>query len=135
MRKYGEQNGKNRPANKREPVGESYEAPFVGYINVALSDEQKGAYAKWAASASFWDTFEAVVADGVNIAVKIDPKGTGYLASATQRRVSSPNAGCCVTARARDAQTAMGRLLFTLAFLSRAEKWTDLQPLADPDRW
>lgn len=132
---YGDRKGKNKPASERRGVGESYEAPFVGYINVTLSDDQKGAYEQWASSASFWDMFEASVADGVQISTKLDPKGTGFLASATQRRVSSPNAGCVVTARARNAQTALGRLLFTLAYLSHAEVWTDLQPLADPDRW
>ena len=134
-RGYGSQNGFDKPAPKQGKVGESYDAPFRGYVNVNLSDEQKAVYDTWAVSSSFWEQLQASVEDGVNLALKLDPKGTGYLASATQRRASSPNAGLVVTARARDAATAWGRCLFILAYLGRKERWEDTQPIADPDRW
>jgi hypothetical protein len=75
------------------------------------------------------------VGDGVNLSLKLDPKGGGFLASATQRRADSPNAGLVVTARGRDAATAWGRCLFCLALLGHKERWEDTQPLANPDRW
>jgi len=116
-------------------VGESYDAPFRGYINLNLSDDQKRAYARWVETASMWEQLEASAADGVHLAVKYSPKEACFLASATQRRVASPNAGLVVTARGKDATTAWGRILYILAVLSKDVKWEATQPMADPDRW
>lgn len=135
MSGYSSKNGKDKPAAKSGAVAEKYDAAFRGYVNLNLSAEQKATYDKWASSASLWEVLEAQVADGVNLSLKIDPKGTGFLASATQRRSGSPNAGLVVTARGRDAATAWGRVLFCLALLSHKERWEDTQPVADPDRW
>lgn len=133
--KYGDQNGKDKPAREPGKVGTSYDAAFRGYINLNLSEAQKAAYDTWAGSASLWEALEFHTGDGVNLSLKLDPKGAGFLASATQRRVSSPNAGLVVTARGRDATTAWGRVLYCLTVLSHSERWEDTQPLANPDRW
>jgi hypothetical protein len=117
------------------PVGSVYDAAFRGYINLNLSPEQKASFEAWSQGSSPWDVLEAQVADGVNIALKLDHKGGVFLASATQRRVGSPNAGLVVTARASEAGKALSRLLFCLVILSHQERWEDVQPLADPDRW
>lgn len=132
---YGSQNGVDRPPVSSGGVATSYDAPFRGYINVQLSDAQKATYEQWCASASYWETLEFSVADGINVSLKIEPKSGGYIASATQRRAGSPNAGLVVTARGKDASTALGRVIFILAILSHAERWEDIQPLANPDRW
>jgi hypothetical protein len=116
-------------------VGEGYDAEFRGYINVELSANEKEGYADWAASEAYWSVLAVEVGDGVNVSLKIDPKNEGYIASATQRRVGSVNAGLVVTARAKDPATALGRLLYTLAILERSPSWEDTQPMADPDRW
>ena len=126
---------RKRPAKKSGQVGTKYDAEFRGYINLNLSDEQKSLYEAWSTSAHYWATLEAQVEDGVNLSLKLDPKGGGFLASATQRRADSPNAGLVVTARGRDASTAWGRVIFCLAILSEQEKWEYTQPVADPDRW
>jgi hypothetical protein len=128
-------NGKGKKGSKKGGMGEGFDAAFRGYINVELDDDQKASFAAWSESASIWDVFGAAVDDGVNIAVKKDPKSTGYVASATQRREGSPNAGLCVTARAGEPVKAWLRLLFVLAYLGHHEKWEDTQPMADPDRW
>jgi hypothetical protein len=132
---YGSQNGVDKPPRKQGGVGKGYDAPFRGYINLNLSDEQKAAYDKWAASSSLWEALEFNVAAGVNISLKLDPKSEGFLASATQRAEASPNAGLVVTARGRDAATAWGRVLYCLTVLNRKERWEETQPVADPDRW
>ena len=135
MRKYEDKNGKERPAKREGKVGTGYDAPFRGYINLNLSDEQKDAWVKWSESASFWEALAYHVSDGVNLAVKVDPKGTGFLSSATQRREDSPNAGLVVTARGKDASVALSRCVYCLTVLGHKERWEDTQPLADPDRW
>lgn len=132
---YGSQNGVDKPPRKQGAMAGKYDAAFRGYINLNLTDEQKATYDAWASGASLWEALEFHVADGVNISLKIDPKGGGFLASATQRREDSPNGGLVVTARGRDAATAWGRVLFCLTVLSHAERWEDVQPLANPDRW
>ena len=135
MAGYEDTKGKDRKRGSTKGVGAGYDAPFRGYINLNLSDEQKATYVAWSETASPWETFAVMVEDGVNIAVKRDPKGEGYLASATHRREDSPNAGLVVTARAKEPSLAWGRLLFILAVLSRHARWEDTQPVADPDRW
>jgi len=135
MADYDLKNGKNRKSQVAATKRGGYDAAFRGYINLNLSDEQKASYATWSESASPWDVFAAAVEDGVNIAVKRDPKGDGYLASATQRREDSPNAGLVCTARAKEPSLAWGRLLFILALLGHNPSWEETQPMADPDRW
>lgn len=120
---------------KSKSVGEGYDAEFRGYINLELSPGEKDVYDEWATTAAYWAVLEAQVTDGVNLSLKFDPRKGGYLASGTQRRIGSENAGLVVTARARDAATALGRLLYVLAILGRSPRWEDTQPLADPDRW
>lgn len=131
---YARKNGVDKPPRKQGGMDKD-NAEFRGYINVQLSDEQKAAYPQWSESASFWDVLDAQVSDGVNIALRREKGGEAFLASATQRRVDSVNAGLCVTARGRDAASAFGRVLFILAFLGHRESWEATQPIADPDRW
>lgn len=135
MTGYADKNGKDRPAKSTGSLGKGYDAPFRGYINLNLTDEQKAAWAVWSESASFWVQLAAFVADGINLAVKIDPKGTGALASATQRSQASENAGLVVTARGSDAAVALSRVVYCLVVLGHKKRWEDTQPVADPDRW
>jgi hypothetical protein len=114
------------------PAGD---ASFRGYVNVSLTDDQKSGYEAWGASAALWDAFDKQVGRGVHVSVKWEEKRDCFLASGTQRSATSPNAGLVVTARAADPATALGRLLYTLTFLDTAERWEDLQPMADPNRW
>lgn len=127
--------GSGKPTTKRNKVVAVDNAEFRGYINVDLTDEQKEQYPRWSASASYWEALDGFTSIGVNLSLKREKKSEGYLASGTQRATDSPNAGLCVTARAKDAATALGRLLFILTVLSSSERWEDVQPLADPDRW
>lgn len=128
-----EKDGRKR--KQQAPPEVSYDAPFVGYINLQLTEEEKASYERWSQSSSYWEAIETFTADGVNISLKVDVRSGGFLASGTQRRVNSPNAGLVVTARSRSAATALGRLMFSLVVLSRHERWTERQPVADPDRW
>lgn len=135
MSGYADKNGKERSPRGKGALGKGYDAPFRGYINLNLSDEQKTAWEKWAESAAFWEQLAYHVQDGIHLAVKVDPKGTGFLASATQRREDSPNAGLVVTARGKSADIALSRCVYCLVVLGHKERWEDTQPLADPDRW
>jgi hypothetical protein len=127
--------GNGKRARKPDQVGVSYDAVFRGYVNLNLTAEQKAVFDQWAEGSSPWEALEAHTADGVNLSLKIDPKSGGFLASATQRRVGSPNAGLVVTARAGQATKALLRVLFCLVILSHEERWEDTAPMSDPDRW
>lgn len=135
MAKRGDTDGTGHAAAKPRKVGSGYDAPFRGYINLVLSDAQREAFTSWADGGSLWEALAFHTGDGVNLSLKLDPKGEGFLASATQRREDSPNAGLVVTARGRSAEVAWCRVLYCLTVLSHAERWEDLQPLANPDRW
>lgn len=132
---YSDKNGRDKEQRKDRKVASQHDAAFRGYVNVQLTEDQKAAYVPWSESASLWEVLEASVSDGVQFSLKLDPKGHGYLAAATQRRNSSPNAGLVVTARGSSAGTAWGRLLFILAYLGHTERWEQTQPVSDPDRW
>lgn len=132
---YQDKNGKDKPARRSGTVERSYDAAFRGFINLSLSEDEKGSFEAWFASASFWEVLKAQVADGVSVSVKVNQRDGGFIASAQQRRVDSPNAGLVVTARGREVDVALGRVVFVLALLSHGERWEDVQPIADPDRW
>jgi len=131
----GDTDGENKRTRKPQPVGTGYDAPFRGYINLALDAQQKANYESWSTGQGYWEALEGFTADGVNLSLKFVAKEACFLASGTQRREDSPNAGLVVTARGKAASTALGRLLFTLTVLAHSERWEDTQPLADPDRW
>jgi hypothetical protein len=126
---YGKSNA------KRNKVGALDDAEFKGYINVNLTDAQKASYPAWAASVSYWEALQVFAEAGVNLSLKRERKSQGFLASGTQRDPANVNAGLCVTARASNAADALGRLLFIITYLSRADRWEDTAPMSDPDRW
>lgn len=128
-------NGKGKSSAKLAEVGTRGDAAFRGYINLDLNKDEKAAYVKWASPDNVFAMFSIALEDGVQVATKPDPKQNGFLASATQRRTTSVNAGLCVTARASDPVTAFGRLMYLLSILARSESWEDTQPMANPDRW
>lgn len=118
------------PKAVREAVSS---AQFRGFINLDLSDKQKADFPAWLDSIVQADFMDVVCTDGLVLSVKVDAKSGGYMASATQKREGSVNAGLACTARARDTVTALQRLLYTLALLG--EDWEAKQPVANPDRW
>lgn len=124
-----------RRKGKKKEALETYDAEFAGFINLQISEEQKEAFERWADSASPWEALEAFTVDGVAFSVKWDARSSAFMGSATQRRSGSPNAGLVTTARGGTAAKALFRTIFCVTILSRAEKWTDLQPVANPDRW
>lgn len=131
----GDTDGANKSSRKSSTVGGVDNAEFRGYINLDLTEDQKATYPAWAASEAFWSALEAFTEGGVNLSLKRERKTGGFMASATQRDPESVNAGLCVTARGKDAATAFGRVLFCLTLLSKKERWEDVQPMSNPDRW
>lgn len=123
-------NGKGKTTGKT-----TEQAEFRGYINVQLSDEEKLGLDAWAIPDNVAGQLVASVDDGVVFSLKGLPDGTTAMASATQRRTDSPNAGLCVTARASTPGKAWLRLLYVLSLMAYAARWEDVVPMADPDRW
>lgn len=132
---FGEQGKKRISGDKPSENVSKDNAEFRGYINVNLSDDQKAEYVHWAASSSYWEALEYQLSAGVNLSVKRSLKEGCYIASGTQRDERSPNAGLCVTARGKQGDVALGRLLFTLTILTKHERWEETQSVANPDRW
>lgn len=132
---YAEKDGKNNTTPKQGKVGATDDAAFRGYVNLSLSADDKALFDVWVLSAAFWERLNVEVEAGVQLSLKRDLKSGGYIASGTQRDQASPNAGLVVTARAREPEVALGRLLFCLTILSRKPRWEDTQAIADPDRW
>ena len=106
---------------------------FRGFINVDLSDDQKAAFPAWFDDLDFPGTLSWYCGDGCILSIKQDGKGHGYMASCTQKRPDSVNAGLAVTARASEALLALERLVYMLAILG--DDWEASQPIANGDRW
>lgn len=131
----GDTDGENRRGRKAASASETWNAAFRGYLNYTPTDPERSNFEAWCESASLWDVLQASVEDGVHLTLKWDAKQSTYLASGTQRREGSPNAGLVVTARASEAWKAFARLLFSLARLGQSARWEDVQPMTNPDRW
>lgn len=111
------------------------EAGWRGYVNVALTVEQKADFLEWSRTPEGWEVLRAAIDDGCVVGVKGNPSGGGFLASVTQRSPASVNAGLCVTARAAAPDVALFRVLYIVLFLGVTTSWEDVAPVADPDRW
>lgn len=116
------------------PRMDVYNAPFKGYINVNLSDEQKDRMPAWVDSVEMDELVRFWCISGCVLSMKLDPKTGNYMASVTQRKEDSPNAGLAVTARAGHPVKALYRLLYVLDILGGGA-WQEQHPMADPDRW
>jgi hypothetical protein len=132
---YDEANHGSNADRKRGKVGEGYDADFRGYINLELSASDKERFSVWVSSSDATEMLASAVEDGVNLSLKRDPRGSGFLASATQRRSNSPNAGLVATARAGEPNLALWRVVYVLSILYVTGHWEDRQKVADPDRW
>lgn len=128
-RNHGENVGR-----KRGKTAEEYDAPFAGFVNVNLSPAQKAQFDVWRDGMDVDHLLDVYARDGVAFGLKIDARGGGFLASATQRRATSVNAGLVVTARSGEIGKALMRLLYELEFMGD-KRWVDVAQLADPDRW
>jgi len=132
--KNGKDNDGGNAAGKPRKVGEAFDAEFKGFINLELSKAQRDQFVLWTEEVDLAERMGVHCTDGIVLSVKVDPKSGGFMASGTQRRVLSANAGLAVTARAKDPFTALWRLMFLLEILGGGS-WEDVQPVANPDRW
>lgn len=135
MGTYGDGKERKKRSDRAKEGESEYGDDFVGWINLSLGDEKKEMFDGWFAGSSFWENFVFFASDGCHISVKPNTRDGGFIATAIHRRCASPNYGYGVSARARTADVALGRLVFTLTILAREEDWAKVQPLADPDRW
>lgn len=135
MGQTNDKKAEGKPAGKSNPVGDMYEAPFRGYVNVNLSEADRRDFDVWEQTTAVWDVLEAAAADGIRVSVKWSPKEKCFVGSATQLRSGSPNAGLVVTARGRTAGKAFSRALYCVFFLGTEKPWEVKVPIADPDRW
>jgi len=131
----GERSDRSRGGRSGAGRSDTPEVPFRGFINLNLSQEDKAGLQHWVEEGGADRRLELEAAGGVSFGLREDTNGNGFLASGTQRRPGSPNAGLCVTARGRTPGVAWLRLLYVLELLARAPSWEATQPLADPDRW
>lgn len=122
-----------RAAGRAGAVG--YQTDWRGYVNRELTPSEKEQFEDWYVTEEQWDILEEVLRDGVQVSVKADGFGSGFLASATQRTPGHVNAGLAVTARSSHAWKAQTRLLYILHLIGPKSDWAATSKPADPDRW
>lgn len=125
---------KEKSARKSGKLASEYNASFNGFVNITLTEEQKTAFGDWSPSAPWVEILSDLSDDGVVFSLKKDFKGDTYMASLTQRREDSENAGLCVTARSSDAGVAMLRILY-IASQILPTAWREAEEERKEDRW
>jgi hypothetical protein len=108
--------------------------PFRGFVNVALTAEEKEDFTEWAAKQDLTELLADVCAANTNISLKVDEKNSCFACAATSRAVDSPNAGLCVNMRGGDPMTALWRLVYVLYEILPGD-WEALNAMRTGDVW
>lgn len=111
------------------------QAVWRGYVNVALTADQKSQFDDWTKTDDPLLALEESVAGGSQLGLKYVGKEKTFLASLTNRQPGHVNCGLCVTARSSSAIVALMRVLFLYRVLGGENSWESVQRVADPDRW
>lgn len=118
--------GKAKKAVARGSV-ERQEFSWKGFIDVKLSDEDKGNLAAWDIDDSaVWDGIAQYCEGGIKIAISYNAGNQTFTCAGTGQPPSGANSGYCITAYARDPYTAARTWLFKVSTLV-TPVWSDYE--------
>lgn len=91
-------------------------APFVGYVNITLTEEDRVQFESWAADDDiFQETYVEALADGYQFTSKFDIGNDSYSCSVSTWDRSKPDAGIIYTGRSGVHNVALLKCLFVLS--------------------
>ena len=104
--------GKGKSAKSRSDD----RAPFVGYVNTLLTEEDREKFEVWSADADLLDeTYVEALADGYQFTTKFDAANDTYLCSVSTWDVNKSDAGIIYTGRSSSPAVALSKTLFVLS--------------------
>lgn len=106
------ENGKS----KAKPTPRDERAPFVGYVNVTLTEEDRNDFEVWAMDGDLLaETYVEALADGYQFTTKFDSGAGAYACSISTWDRNSSDAGIIYTGRSSSPGVAQSKCLFVLA--------------------
>jgi hypothetical protein len=91
-------------------------APFVGYVNIALTEEDRGDFEVWEADSDLQqETFVEALSDGYQFTTKFDAGNDVYMCSVSSWDRNKVDAGIIYTARSDSPRMALAKCVFVLA--------------------
>jgi hypothetical protein len=93
--------GKNgRTTNKATKSPRDERAPFVGYVNITLTEKDKEDFTAWRNDPQLWDeAYLETLASGYQLTLKYDPANDAYSCSISCWDASHEDAGIIYTGR------------------------------------
>lgn len=123
VERYGK--GKDAPARPGVSVAsnERYAAPFTGWVNYDLSEEDHKNFEGWLSTHDVWVIMAGLCERGYKFTVSREFSQAGFLATVIQRDIQDVNAGLMVSARSSDAARALAKLIWVVD-ARLPEKWS-----------
>lgn len=107
-------NGKSGSKTTKSPSNER--APFVGYVNVTLTEADRSEFEVWEADGDIQsETYVEALADGYQFTTKFDAGNDVYMCSVSSWDRNKVDAGIIYTGRSSSPGVALAECLFVLA--------------------
>jgi len=106
--------GKNgKTQNKTTKSSDSGRAPFLGYVNVVLTEEDRSEYESWVSDAevvaeAMLDAFD----QGYQLTTKFDVENDCYSSSISNWHISAKDSGVIYTGRSSEFNASMLKAIF-----------------------
>jgi len=112
----------NGSARKTTKSAGNERAPFVGYVNVTLTDEDKIDYEAWLGQGDLpEEAYHDALAEGYQFTIKFDSQGDCFQCAVSRWDVGADDAGIIYTGRSSSPRTAMQKAVYVL---SRKLNWS-----------
>lgn len=111
------------------------EAPFVGYLNVDLTDKEKEGFIDFVEGDNFGEWLEYFCVLGWRVSVKYRQSEATHLASAMCTAVDHKLAGYVITARSAASLKAFHRVVYILWLLHQTNRQIPLPGASEEDAW
>jgi hypothetical protein len=108
--------GKNgNKENRTKTASNNERAPFVGYVNITLTEQDKEDFTAWRSDPQLWDeAYIEALASGYQLTIKFDQANDCYSCSISCWDVSHDDAGIIYTGRADLPFSAVEKCIYVL---------------------
>ena len=106
--------GKNAASTSKAAKSNRNErAPFVGYVNITLTEEDRVDYEGWNSNEEFFtEAYLDMLDKGYQFTLKLDTENDAYQCSVSNWNITAQDSGVIYTARAATLDTAIRKAVF-----------------------
>jgi hypothetical protein len=106
---------KNETANRNSKSPADERAPFIGYVNITLAENDKNDFTAWEADADIVsEAYLSTLELGYQFTIKFDKRNEVYLCSVSQWSLSRSDAGLIYTARSDTPNKALLKAVYVV---------------------